>query len=172
MAHSCIPKQPRLAGREAVAVSSWCRDSTSGRWEATYNTKAALFAQAIAEVVTLVRRVRGDVATATGLGAVGDLFVTGVAGRNRTFGELRGSGLATDRVVADLQVRDELTEGYAAIRMGHAFTRQRRIRGVPLLEALYAIVYRDADVERELLRAVLGQGRSPQRSPRSPRSRG
>ncbi len=131
----------------------------AGRWEAIYNTKAALFARAIGEIETLVRRVRGEAATLTGLGAVGDLFVTGVAGRNRTFGELRGSGMATSQVVAELSARDELTEGYAAIRMGHAFARQRRIRGLPLLDALHRIVYRGADVERELTRAVFGQGR-------------
>ncbi len=126
----------------------------AGRWEAVYNTKAALFAHAIEEIGTLLRTVRGDLTTLTSLGAVGDLFVTGVAGRNRTFGELRGSGMATSQVIAELSARDELTEGYAAIRMGHAFARQRRIRGLPLLEALYRIVYRGADVERELTRAV------------------
>jgi glycerol-3-phosphate dehydrogenase (NAD(P)+) len=126
----------------------------AGRWEATYNTKAALFAHAVAEIKTLVRRARGDAATVFGLGAVGDLFVTGVAGRNRTFGEMRGAGTPTGQVVAELGARDELTEGYAAIRWGHIFARQRRIRGLPLLEALYRIVYRNADVERELLRAA------------------
>jgi glycerol-3-phosphate dehydrogenase (NAD(P)+) len=126
------------------------------RWEATNNTKAALFVQAIREIGTLLRSVRGDAATLTGLAAVGDLFVTGVAGRNRTFDEMRGSGMATDEVVAELQARDELTEGYAAIRMGRAFVRHRRIQNLPLLEALYRIVYRDADVERELRRVVLG----------------
>ncbi len=129
----------------------------TGRWEATYNTKAALFTQAIAEIGILVRKVRGAAATAAGLPAVGDLFVTGVAGRNRTFGEMRGSGMATDQVVVELAARDELTEGYAAIRMGHAFARQRRMRGLPLLEALYRIVYRHMDVERELRRAVFGR---------------
>ncbi|MBI4736901.1 MAG: hypothetical protein HY766_12735, partial [candidate division NC10 bacterium] len=131
----------------------------TGRWEATYHTKAALFVQAIAEIGILVRRVRGAAATVAGLPAVGDLFVTGMAGRNRTFGEMRGSGKATDQVVAELTARDELTEGYAAIRMGHAFARQRRIRGLPLLEALYRIVYRHMDVERELRRAVFGDRR-------------
>jgi glycerol-3-phosphate dehydrogenase (NAD(P)+) len=136
----------------------------AGRWEATTNTKAALFAQAIGEMEVLVRGVRGDVASVTGLPAVGDLFVTGVAGRNRTFGEMRGSGMPTHQVVAELSARDELTEGYAAIRMGQRFARQRRLRGLPLLEALYRIVYRGADVERELRRvASPNSGRGPER---------
>lgn len=134
----------------------------AGRWEATSNTKAALFVQAIGEIAILVRSVRGDVVTVLGLPSVGDLFVTGVAGRNRTFGELRGAGMPTHQVVAELSARDELTEGYAAIRMGHTFARQRRLRGLPLLEALYRIVYRGADVERELRRVVLA---SPVRRP-------
>jgi glycerol-3-phosphate dehydrogenase (NAD(P)+) len=129
----------------------------AGRWEATFNTKAALSAQAVSEMLILIRRVRGDPATVTGLGGVGDLFVTGVAGRNRAFGELRGSGLSTEQVVAELQARDELTEGYAAIRTGHAFARQRQIRGLRLLEALYRIVYRNADAERELRRAAFAE---------------
>jgi glycerol-3-phosphate dehydrogenase (NAD(P)+) len=135
----------------------------TGRWEAIYNTKAALFAQAVVEIGILVRRVRGDARTVSGLGGVGDLFVTGVAGRNRTFGEMRGSGMASDQVVAELQARDELTEGYAAIRMGYAFARQRRIKGLRLLEALYRIVYQDAEVEQELRRAAFdrpGRGRA------------
>jgi glycerol-3-phosphate dehydrogenase (NAD(P)+) len=147
------------AFKNAYAVAIGLCDGLvkAGRWEAVHNMKAALFAQAIGEIGALVRRVRGEIATLTGLGAVGDLFVTGVAGRNRTFGEMRGSGKPTDEVVAELQARDELTEGYAAIRMGHAFARQRRIRGLPLLEALYRIVYRGADVERELGRAGFGR---------------
>ena len=143
----------------AIAIGLCDGLEKAGRWEATYNTKAALFAQAIAEIEILVRRVRGDAATPIGLPAVGDLFVTGMAGRNRTFGEMRGSGMATDQVVTELAARDELTEGYAAIRMGHAFAHQRRARGLPLLEALYRIVYRQGDVERELRRAVFGDRR-------------
>ncbi|HSD50100.1 MAG TPA: glycerol-3-phosphate dehydrogenase [Candidatus Methylomirabilis sp.] len=138
----------------AIAIGLCDGLAKAGRWETAHNTKAALFAQAIGEMEILVRSVRGDVATVLGLAAVGDLFVTGVAGRNRAFGEMRGSGMPTHQVVAELSARDELTEGYAAIRMGHTFARQRRLRGLPLLEALYRIVYRGADVERELGRVV------------------
>ena len=127
-----------------------------GRWEASTNTKAALFAQAIGEMEILVQSVRGKRATVTGLPGGGDLFVTGVAGRNRTFGEMRGSGMPTHQVVAELSARDELTEGYVAIRMGRTYARQRRLSNLPLLEALYRIVYRGADAERALRRAVFG----------------
>ena len=54
--------------------------------------------------------------TVLGLAGAGDLHVTGMAGRNRVFGELRGAGTKTAEVVERLKARDELTEGYAAIR--------------------------------------------------------
>lgn len=147
------------AFKNAYAIAMGLGDglAKAGRWEATYNLKAALFTQAIAEIGTLVRRVRGEAATCTGWGAVGDLFVTGVAGRNRTFGEMRGSGMPTAQVVAELTARDELTEGYAAVRLGHAFARQRGLRGLTLLEALYRIVYRDGDVEQALHQALFAR---------------
>jgi len=140
----------------AIAVGLCDGLVKAGRWEASTNTKAALFTQAIGEMEILVRSVRGKLATVTGLPGVGDLFVTGVAGRNRTFGEMRGSGMPTHQVVAELSARDELTEGYAAIRMGQTYARQRRLPGLPLLDALHRIVYRGADAERELRRAVFG----------------
>lgn len=140
----------------AIAVGLCDGLVKAGRWEASTNTKAALFAQAIGEMEILVRSVRGRLATVTGLPGVGDFFVTGVAGRNRTFGEMRGSGMPTHQVVAELSARDELTEGYAAIQMGRTYARQRRLSHLPLLEALYRIVYRGADAERTLRRAVFG----------------
>ncbi len=144
------------AFKNAYAIAMGLCDGLvrAGRWEAAHNLKAAVFTQAIAEIGSLVGRMKGEAATCTRWGAVGDLFVTGVAGRNRTFGEMRGSGMRTAQVVAELAAREEVTEGYAAIRLGHLLLRQRRLRGFTLLESLYRIVYRDADVETELRRAV------------------
>ena len=82
-------------------------------------------------------------------GGRGDLHVTAVAGRNRIFGELRGAGLATRTVVRRLARRDQLTEGYAAIRWCWRFAAGRGVE-VPLLRALHRIVYGGRDVEREL----------------------
>lgn len=92
----------------------------AGRGETLYNTKSALFTQAVREIGRLARRVGASPDTAMGLGGAGDLHVTAVAGRNRIFGELRGRGLPTARVVARLRRRDELTEGYAAIQASAA----------------------------------------------------
>ena len=107
-------------------------------------------------MAALVRRAGGRPETVAGLAGAGDLHVTGAAGRNRIFGELRGSGLATREVVRQLAARDELTEGYAAIRWCWRFAEERGARRRPLLRALHRIVHGNRDVELELRAACLG----------------
>ena len=58
--------------------------------------------------------------------------------------------MPTAQVVARLQERDELTEGYAAIRWCWQYAVAHDAGEIPLLRALYRIVYEDQDVEREL----------------------
>ncbi|MGH7331151.1 MAG: hypothetical protein ACREKS_00095 [Candidatus Rokuibacteriota bacterium] len=88
--------------------------------------------------------------TVYGLGAAGDLHGTGMAGRNRIFGELRGAGRPTSEVVETVRARDELTEGYAAIHWCWRYGRERTVREVPLLRGLQRIVYEGREVEGEL----------------------
>jgi len=143
----------------------------AGRAEDMYNTKSAIFTQAVAEMERLVPRAGGRRATVHGLGGAGDLHVTGMAGRNRIFGELRGAGAPTEEVVETLKARDQLTEGYAAIRWGWRFAREHGATDVPLLRALHRIVYEGADVEREL-RAACFAGASGARRTTAGRSSG
>lgn len=138
-----------LKNAYAIAIGLCDGLVAAGRWETMHNTKAALFTQAIAEMARLARLVDARAATVLGLGGAGDLHVTAAAGRNRIFGELRGRGLPTRRVVARLARRDQLTEGYAAIRWCWRFARARGTEP-PLLRALHRIVYGNADVAREL----------------------
>ncbi len=128
-----------------------------------YNTKSALFTQALAEIARLARTVRARPETVYGLGAAGDLHVTGMAGRNRIFGELRGAGRPTAEVVETLRARDELTEGYAAIHWCWRYARERKVRDVPLLRGLHRIVYEGREVERELRAACFDRGVHPGR---------
>lgn len=128
----------------------------AGRAEALYNTKSLIYTQALAEMAGLVRRAGGRPETVSGLAGAGDLHVTGAAGRNRIFGELRGSGLHSRDVVKQLQARGELTEGYAAIRWCWRFAEARRAPA-PLLRALHRIVYGNRDVEHELRAACWGE---------------
>ena len=142
-----------LKNAYAIAIGLCDGLVAAGRAEAMYNTKSALYTQALREIGRLGRTVGMRSATLHGLGGAGDLHVTGMAGRNRIFGELRGSGRPTREVVATLKARDELTEGYAAIRWCWRFARERKVGSVPLLKALHRIVYGGHDVERELCAA-------------------
>jgi len=142
-----------LKNAYAIAIGLCDGLISAGRAEAMYNTKSALYTQALREIARLGRTVGMRSETVHGLGGVGDLHVTGMAGRNRIFGELRGSGRPTREVVATLKERDELTEGYAAIRWGWRFARERKVEDLPLLRALHRVVYGGRDVERELTAA-------------------
>lgn len=135
----------------------------AGRAEAMYNTKSALFTQGLAEMARIARTVRARAETVYGLGAAGDLHVTGMPGRNRIFGELRGAGRPTAQVVETLRARDELTEGYAAIHWCWRYARERNVREVPLLRGLHRIVYEGREVEGELRAACFDRGAHPGR---------
>lgn len=146
-----------LKNAYAIAIGLCDGLAAAGRAESMYNTKSALFTQALAEMTRLTRVVRARPETVLGLAGAGDLHVTGMAGRNRVFGELRGAGAKTAEVVERLKARDELTEGYAAIRWCWKFAAQEKVTAVPLLRALYRIVYEDKDVETELRAACFGK---------------
>ncbi|MDQ7841346.1 MAG: glycerol-3-phosphate dehydrogenase [bacterium] len=151
-----------LKNAYAIAIGLCDGLVAARRAEAMYNTKAALFAQALVEMERLGRQVHLQPATLHALGGAGDLFVTAVAGRNRKFGELRGSGLPTAAVVELLQAQDELTEGYGAIRWCWRYASESGVQDLPLLRALHRIVYEDQDVETELRAACfVPGGRSP-----------
>ena len=153
-----------LKNAYAIAIGLCDGLVAAGRAEAMYNTKSALYTQALREIARLGLTVKMRGATVHGLGGAGDLHVTGMAGRNRVFGELRGAGRPTKEVVAELKARDELTEGYAAIRWCWRFARERKVTGVPLLHALHRIVYGGHDVERELSAACFGSASPSTRS--------
>lgn len=56
------------------------------------NVRAAMFAQGMVDMVTLVEASGGRAGTVIGLAGSGDLYVTCVGGRNGRFGQLLGSG--------------------------------------------------------------------------------
>ncbi|MDR7421657.1 MAG: glycerol-3-phosphate dehydrogenase [Armatimonadota bacterium] len=147
-----------LKNAYAIAVGLCDGLVAAGRAGALYNLKAALFSHAVEEMKTVGRYVDIHPQTFYGLGGVGDLFVTAVAGRNRTFGEMRGSGLPTTLVVERLRARDELTEGYAAIRWCWRFAQDHAVADhLPLLRAIYRVVYEEADPARELTAACFSR---------------
>jgi glycerol-3-phosphate dehydrogenase (NAD(P)+) len=116
-----------------------------------HNARAACFTQAIVEMRALVVAAGGRAETVYGPAGVGDLHVTAAAGRNRAFGERIGRGSTpAKQVAADMLEAGELTEGYAAIQTAWRFASERAIGDLPLLAALYAIVWDGAEVASTL----------------------
>jgi glycerol-3-phosphate dehydrogenase (NAD(P)+) len=83
-----------------------------------------------------------------GLAGVGDLVVTclGPQSRNRTFGEKLARGQTREQI---LKESVEVAEGVQVTKIAHAFARLLRLN-LPLLEAIYAILYNDVPPRRAL----------------------
>jgi glycerol-3-phosphate dehydrogenase (NAD(P)+) len=125
-----------------------------------HNLRAALFPRAIGEMGTLARTFGGRAETVFGLAGTGDLQVTVTSGRNRLLGERIGYGESPDDAVATLAAGGTTVEGYRAADFGYRFY-QRAVEvgslaggSLPLLNALWQILYRDAEPAATLWRAV------------------
>ncbi len=149
-----------IAGAELCSALKNAYATGLGLWDGlvgkdSHNARAACFTQAIVEMRALVVAAGGRVETVHGAAGVGDLHVTAAAGRNRAFGERVGRGKPARQVAEEMLAAGELTEGYPAIATAWRFARERGVRGLPLLEALNAIVWEGADVARTLATLTL-----------------
>jgi glycerol-3-phosphate dehydrogenase (NAD(P)+) len=144
-----------VAGAELCSALKNAYATGLGLWDGlvgpdAHDARAACFTQAILEMRRLVEAGGGRAETVHGPAGVGDLHVTAAAGRNRAFGERVGRGKPAKQVAAEMLAVGQLTEGYPAIATASRFARERGVTGLPLLEALNAIVWQDAPVEATL----------------------
>jgi len=149
-----------IAGAELCSALKNAYATGLGIWDGfvggeAHNARAACFTQAIVEMRALVLAAGGRAETVHGAAGVGDLHVTAAAGRNRAFGERVGKGRPAKQVAAEMLAAGELTEGYPAIATAARFAREQGVTGLPLLEALDAIVWRDAPVGPTLAKLTL-----------------
>jgi glycerol-3-phosphate dehydrogenase (NAD(P)+) len=149
------------AMKNAYAIALGIADGLAERTELPHhNLRAALFPRAVAEMRTLARSFGGRAETVSGLAGTGDLQVTVTSGRNRLLGERIGYGESPDDAMAALAAGGTTVEGYRAIDFGHCFYRRAVEAGsladgsLPLLNALWQILYREADPAATLWRAV------------------
>ena len=104
------------------------------------NAKAALFAQAVRELVELVTALGGRAETAYGLAGVGDVLVTSLGGRNRLYGEMIGEGAAPQVALADLTGRGMTVEGVESARDVRELTGRMRLK-LPLHAQVEMILF-------------------------------
>jgi glycerol-3-phosphate dehydrogenase (NAD(P)+) len=153
-----------LAGAEISSALKNAYATGLGIWDGlvgqdAHNARAACFTQAIVEMQRLALAGGGKRETALGAAGVGDLHVTAAGGRNRAFGERIGAGKRASEVADEMRAIGELTEGYPAIRTAWRFAEEHDVKDLPLLEALHAIVWRDAPPAETLRALRLSVGR-------------
>jgi glycerol-3-phosphate dehydrogenase (NAD(P)+) len=151
-----------VAGAELCSALKNAYATGLGLWDGhvgpdAHDARAACFTQGIVEMGKLVTAAGGRAETVHGPAGVGDLHVTAAAGRNRAFGERVGKGKPAKQVAAEMLAAGELTEGYPAIATAWRFARERGVAGLPLLEALHAVVWEDAPVRDVLAGLRIGQ---------------
>jgi len=133
-----------------------CEGFRQGRGVPHNNTKSALFQVAVEEMALICEKAGGRASSSLGLPGVGDLEVTGEAGRNRVLGELIGGGLTADAAVLQMRERGQTVEGYPAAALGWQYCRQLGLTAaeLPLFGALNAILYESADAFEHILEAL------------------
>jgi glycerol-3-phosphate dehydrogenase (NAD(P)+) len=158
--HMHISTTADIAGAEVCSALKNAYATGLGIWDGllgadAHNARAAWFTQAIDEMARVVVASGGRIETAYGGAGVGDLHVTAAAGRNRLFGEHIGRGRPAKQVAAELGAIGQLTEGYPAIKSAWLYTRQLGVERLPLLKALYEIVWDDRPVQETVKKVVL-----------------
>ncbi|HEX6400389.1 MAG TPA: hypothetical protein VF108_08005 [Actinomycetota bacterium] len=107
------------------------------------NAKAALFALAAREIVTLVTAGGGRPETAMGLAGIGDQLVTSLGGRNRLYGEFVGAGGPPEDTLVELQARGLTVEGVDSTRDVHRLAAELGLE-LPFHEAIHRVLFDEA----------------------------
>ncbi|MBE3558130.1 MAG: NAD(P)-binding domain-containing protein [Ktedonobacteraceae bacterium] len=144
----------------ALGICDGLEEVSAHPW---HNLKAALFAQAQAEMIQLACMLGGRDETVTGLAGCGDLEVTALSGRNRLFGMCLGRGEAVAEALEAMRRREQTVEGVAATRFAVELVRQlagegrTTLEAFPLLSAIHALLEGATNPLALLSRAALFQ---------------
>jgi glycerol-3-phosphate dehydrogenase (NAD(P)+) len=113
------------------------------------NARAALFSQAVHEIVELVETAGGRRETALGLAGMGDLYVTILGGRNRIYGEAVGLGGDPAAVLEDMTNRGLTVEGAESVEDVQHFSDELGLK-LPLHRAVHRVLHDGAPPEHVL----------------------
>jgi len=112
------------------------------------NARAALMTRGLAEIGRLAERLGGEGATLAGLAGVGDLILTctGDLSRNRRVGLAVGRGESLSDVLAGMTA---VAEGVRTSEAARDLAKRHGVE-MPIVEAVYSILYKDVDPRRAL----------------------
>jgi len=134
---------------------------TDGLHEATglshFNLRSAIMTQAVREMANLTEAFGGVRSTATALAGIGDLEVTGAAGRNKVYGARIGSGETPQQALDNLKA-GQTVEGVPATRLALEVVTAKRLdlATYPLLVAIGNVIDGQSEPAQHLADAVLG----------------
>ncbi|KRL91597.1 glycerol-3-phosphate dehydrogenase [Lactobacillus kalixensis DSM 16043] len=121
------------------------------------DAKAALMTRGLAEITRLgVNYFGAKPMTFSGLSGIGDLIVTctSVNSRNWRAGKQVGEGKSLDYVLENM---GQVVEGATTVKAVHELAQEKNI-DMPISEAVYRVLYEDANVDEEIAKMM---GRSP-----------
>lgn len=121
------------------------------------DAKAALMTRGLAEITRLgVNYFGAKPMTFSGLAGIGDLIVTctSVNSRNWRAGKQLGEGKSLDYIIENM---GQTVEGATTVKAVHELAQEKNI-DMPISEAVYRVMYEDADVDEEIKQMM---GREP-----------
>jgi glycerol-3-phosphate dehydrogenase (NAD(P)+) len=126
-----------------------------------YNTRAALIARALAEMIRLGLSMGAEARTFYGLSGIGDLILTctGELSRNRTVGFQIGQGKPLNEILAGMQM---VAEGVSTTRAAYALARRQRVE-MPIVNEIHAVLF-----ERKSPRQAVEDLMTPSAGPEAP----
>jgi glycerol-3-phosphate dehydrogenase (NAD(P)+) len=111
-----------------------------------HNTRAALIARGLAEIIRLGKAMGADPKTFSGLSGLGDLILTctGELSRNRTVGFQIGKGRQVDDILRDMKM---VAEGVHTARAAWQLSRKHAVR-MPIVEQVYEVLFKEKDARQ------------------------
>jgi glycerol-3-phosphate dehydrogenase (NAD(P)+) len=126
------------------------------------NARAALITRGLAEMTRLGLRMGADPLTFSGLAGVGDLLLTamGDKSRNRTVGFRLGQGAALSNILTYL---GQVADGVPTTQSAHELSIRYKV-DLPITDAVYRILYENADLKKTLVELMSRPLRSEEES--------
>ncbi len=117
------------------------------------NAKSALVARSFAEMTRFAEKFNANKNTLFGLSGLGDLILTcgSHSSRNTQFGIKIAS--ANYQNFSDLLKSQEVTEGYYTVEAVFNISQKNKIE-MPIMEAVYNILYKKHDLKEELIKLL------------------
>lgn len=122
------------------------------------DAKAALMTRGLAEISRLGVAFGAKPLTFIGLSGVGDLIVTctSVHSRNWRCGDQLGQGKPLNQVIEEMGM---VIEGVNTCKAAYELAAQKQIE-MPIVEAIYNVLYRDANVKEEIAALMHREGKA------------